>query len=1198
MKKAFLITAAIAAFALAGCPDPNGEQPLPLLKGSISVTFEMNDAEVTVSTKVKVDDTVTVVVKAITTGETVTEGLHYEWQRSLNQSGPFEKIEESEDDSQYTFTEDDLIHYIMAVVTRDGYDGSVNSPVLGLVAAKDSVDCTVIFKVANLPDTTISVSSNAPIPVNDRPENPTPPGGKVFEGWYTDGGILFNLESDFVTGNITLTARFRSYQVTFINDEEAPVVTDVVDGRVGKPADPDKEGFHFDGWFEANSDEEFNFDYGNITSDITLYAQWTPNFIATVSIDGLKKVGETVTVEVTTDGGATVPTDELDYQWERGTLEGGDFTSEAPITADSSYTLVTDDEGKYIQVTVKRNNYYGEQKSEGHFGPITPAGTPTYNVTFKDKEGQYLEVKQVSENTSVVMPHEPTRGGHRFGGWYEDEDFITTFDVDTPIMAPTTVWVKWIKTWTVTFVTDTDQTIEEQIIDNEQSARRPLNDPEKADAIFDYWYSGSDPATEYTFSEPVTGDIILYAKWIPIVVVKKIDFEDRAEFIRTSSADSPAPAPDNKQAYDFQRGGNNSNLNSWAVSTDQNHTEGGSKSFRWGNVTESGQRVKLDKIFTDDDVGRTFDISLWVYSETATSVRLGTFSVSNTTPETGNSTSARAQQPAATTVNAGDWTEVVWKDYEHTPAAVTALITQLGITMSTAGTFTLYIDDIVIKAIDNDKRRVTFTSSPVPDDTVTYNDPVQQPPQPIRAGYIFDGWYDDPEFDTPYIFTTPVTEYKAIYAKWTENRHTVTFNTNGGSPIGDVSVLDGGSVARPADPTKADSLFENWYSNEELTAVFNFSGTITSNTTVYAKWYTVMKRIIFDNLNNFKLTSSPTTAVALNSLEVYEFQRGGGTGPIYGDNTDGNNNNGISTGMNHTTADSGKSFKWSTVTQTTQRVKFDKAFSPADVGRTFKISVWMHSTAANTVRLSAMRLSGVIGYDGTLIVAQSDALPLTANGWAELTWNYTHENAEATQLVVGDFGGSPAFSTSSPRTFYIDDIVIAAEEIAETTEKTINFEVDSFVEGTDWQAVNWTNSAPSNPLAAALSTEQARSPSRSFKLSGRNGTGTDPRPAKSGGVKFYNVFPQDADNGMYNVSAWVYNPASGNWVYLAVYAPDSTAIVTRQISRVEPGWNKVELRGYKHTVNGNTQLGIAQPEDVGRLDAFYIDDIVVTKVTE
>jgi hypothetical protein len=86
---------------------------------------------------------------------------------------------------------------------------------------------------------------------------------------------------------------------------------------------------------------------------------------------------------------------------------------------------------------------------------------------------------------------------------------------------------------------------------------------------------------------------------------------------------------------------------------------------------------------------------------------------------------------------------------------------------------------------------------------------------------------------------------------------------------------------------------------------------------------------------------------------------------------------------------------------------------------------------------------------------------------------------------------------------------------------------------------------------------------------------------------------------MYNITAWVYNPNStgGNWVYLAVYAPGSSTVAAWQITRVEPGrWNKVELRGYKHTDGGNTQLGIAQPTDVGRLDTFYIDDIVVTKV--
>jgi uncharacterized repeat protein (TIGR02543 family) len=780
-----------------------------------------------------------------------------------------------------------------------------------------------------------------------------------------------------------------------------------------------------------------------------------------------------------------------------------------------------------------------------------------------------------------------------------------------------------------------------------------------------------------------------------IVVVKEIDFEDREEFIRTSSTSNSPPAE--MEAYDFQRGGTNSDLNIWSVLTGQNHTTTGSKSFKWGNVTLTDQKVKLDKIFTPADAGRTFNISLWVYSAAAAKVKLGAFSLSGTSPPTSYATNPKSQSPE-TSIPAGTWTEVVWNGYEYTQADADDLITQLGISQTGTVSPTLYLDDIVIKAADNGAWRVTFTGSPVPDLSVANNGTVTQPSDPARSGYTFDGWYGDSAFTSSFNFSTGITASRAIYAKWIPNltatveitgtpkegqvitasvggsgttfyqwmrgdspsgtfqnitgansmtytldgndvgkyikvsitrtgyagsvpsaafgpilgaatpEYTVTFNTNGGSSISSVDVLQGGKVTRPStDPVRDGYMFIDWYSDSAFTTVFDFTATtITAATTIHARWYVIVKKIVFDDLTNFKLTKSSSQTLA--AKEVYEFQRGGSAGPLYGSYTDTatasdetKNNNGISSEQDHTTG-TGKSFKWSNVTASGQRVKFEKAFSPADLGRTFKISVWVYSTAATPVRLGIYKLSGVsddANYSNApaYVDRAPEAVSLTANTWTELIWdNYTHTNEYATQIAVSTEGGT--LSSSNPATFYIDDIVIAASEITETPVKNIDFELASFVEDTGWQAANWPNpNTGTPPVAAALSSDQAHGGEKSFKFSGRSGT--NPQVDKNCAVKFYDVFPSTADNGMYNVTAWVYNPNSteGNWVYLAVYAPDSSTVAAWQITRVEPGrWNKVELRGYKHTNGGNTQLGIAQPANANNLDTFYIDDIVVTKV--
>ena len=69
----------------------------------------------------------------------------------------------------------------------------------------------------------------------------------------------------------------------------------------------------------------------------------------------------------------------------------------------------------------------------------------------------------------------------------------------------------------------------------------------------------------------------------------------------------------------------------------------------------------------------------------------------------------------------------------------------------------------------------------------------------------------------------------------TEN-YTVKFNSNGGSNVSDQTVVSGGKATKPNDPTKDGYKFGGWYSNAELTKVYDFSSKVTANITLYAKW--------------------------------------------------------------------------------------------------------------------------------------------------------------------------------------------------------------------------------------------------------------------------------------------------------------------------------------------------------------------------
>ena len=126
--------------------------------------------------------------------------------------------------------------------------------------------------------------------------------------------------------------------------------------------------------------------------------------------------------------------------------------------------------------------------------------------------------------------------------------------------------------------------------------------------------------------------------------------------------------------------------------------------------------------------------------------------------------------------------------------------------------------------------------SAVNEETVNHGSTATEPTAPTRPGYTFDDWYTDSGLSSRFDFDTPITEYTTLYAQWTINTYTVTFDANEGSAINEETVNHGSTATEPTAPTRPGYTFDDWYTDRGLSSRFDFDTPITGYITLYAKW--------------------------------------------------------------------------------------------------------------------------------------------------------------------------------------------------------------------------------------------------------------------------------------------------------------------------------------------------------------------------
>ena len=133
-----------------------------------------------------------------------------------------------------------------------------------------------------------------------------------------------------------------------------------------------------------------------------------------------------------------------------------------------------------------------------------------YTVTFVTAHGTIPDPQTVDHGKTATRPTMEAEG-YTFGGWYTDKACKTPFDFDMPITDDLPLYANWlINEYIVTFEDANGEP--GQRVAHGNTATRP-DDPKRDGFTFDGWYTDATYTTEFDFSQPITSNTTVYAKW-------------------------------------------------------------------------------------------------------------------------------------------------------------------------------------------------------------------------------------------------------------------------------------------------------------------------------------------------------------------------------------------------------------------------------------------------------------------------------------------------------------------------------------------------------------------------------------------------------------------------------------------------------------------------------------------------------------
>lgn len=134
---------------------------------------------------------------------------------------------------------------------------------------------------------------------------------------------------------------------------------------------------------------------------------------------------------------------------------------------------------------------------------------------------------------------------------------------------------------------------------------------------------------------------------------------------------------------------------------------------------------------------------------------------------------------------------------------------------------------------------------------------------PTKNGYNFLGWYvNDVKIEK---IEKCTTGNLTLLAKWELQKHTIEFNSNGGTNVSNQIVNHFDKVLEPDHPTRLGYDFLGWFIGEDE---YDFNNEVTTNLELVAKWQIINYNINYDLNDSINNSSNPSSYTVEDTISL------------------------------------------------------------------------------------------------------------------------------------------------------------------------------------------------------------------------------------------------------------------------------------------------------------------------------------------